>query len=57
MKNLGEHHNLYVQSDALLLADVFENFQNMYLEIYKLDPAKCLSSSSWISMTSSVKKG
>ena len=41
IKNLVQCHNLYVQSDALLLADVFENFRNMYLEIYDLDPAKC----------------
>ena len=33
----------YVQSDALLLADEFENFRNMCLEIYELDPAKFLS--------------
>ena len=34
IKNLGEHHDLYVQSDTLLLANVFENFQNMCLKIY-----------------------
>ena len=31
IKNLWEHHGLYVQSDTLLLVDVFENFQNMCL--------------------------
>ena len=43
IKNLGEYHDLYVQSDTLLLADVFENFRNMCIEIYELDPAKFLS--------------
>ena len=33
IKNLGEHHDLYVQSDTLLLADVFENVRNMCLQI------------------------
>ena len=32
--NLGKYHDLYVQIDALLLVNVFENFQNIYLEIY-----------------------
>ena len=32
--NLGKYHDLYVQIDALLLDNVFENFQNIYLEIY-----------------------
>ena len=43
IKKLGDYHNLYVQSDILLLADAFENFQNMCLEIYEFDPAKFLS--------------
>ena len=43
IKNLWEHHDLYVQSDTLLLVDVFENFQNMCLWIYELDLARFLS--------------
>ena len=43
IKHLGDYHDLYVQSNTLLLADVFENFRNMCLEIYELDPAKFLS--------------
>ena len=34
---------MYIQSDILLLANVFENFQNMCLEIYELDPAHFLT--------------
>ena len=43
IKNRGEYHDLYVQSDTLLLADVFENFRNMCLEIYELDPTYFVS--------------
>ena len=43
INNRGEYHDLYVQSDTLLLADVFENFRNMCLEIYELDPVYFVS--------------
>ena len=43
LKNLGEYHDLYVQSDTLLLADVFENFRKTCLKVYELDPAHFLS--------------
>ena len=34
---------MYIQSDTILLADVFENFRNKCIEIYELDPAPFLS--------------
>ena len=43
IKHFGEYHDLHAQRDTLLLAVVFENFKNMCLEIYELDPAKFLS--------------
>ena len=43
LQNLGEHYDLYVQSDTLLLADVFENFRNMCIKVYELDPTHFLS--------------
>ena len=43
LKNLGEYHDLYVQSDTVLLADAFENFRNMCLKVYELDPGHFLS--------------
>ena len=43
IENLGDYHDLYVQSDTLLLADVFNNFRDMYIKEYKLDPTHFLS--------------
>ena len=37
MKTLSEYHDLYAQSDTLLLADVFENFRDKCIEIDELD--------------------
>ena len=45
IKNVGKYHDLYVQSDTLFLADIFENFRDMCIEIYELDPAHFLSAS------------
>ena len=37
IKNLGEYHDLYVQGDTLLLADVFQKCRKMCINIYELD--------------------
>ena len=45
-KNIAQtddYHDLYVQTDTILLADVFENFRNKCLEISGLDPSYFLS--------------
>ena len=43
IRNLGEYHDLYVQIDTSLLADVFEKFRDTCIEIYGLDPSHFLS--------------
>ena len=52
LKNMGEYHDLYLKSDILLLADVFENFRKTCLEYYKLDPCHYFTSPglSWDAM-------
>ena len=45
IKNLAENSDLYVQSDTLLLSDIFEELRDTCIEIYELDPAHFLSAS------------
>ena len=52
INNLAECHDLYVESDTLLLANVFENFRNMSIYICEVDPARFLTAPG----TSSFKK-
>ena len=39
LSSMGEYHDLYLKSDILLLADVFENFRKACQQYYELDPA------------------
>ena len=52
MNSIKDYHDLYLESDVLLLADVFENFREVCQRNYKLDPAWYLTSPglSWDSM-------
>ena len=38
MKTMRDYHDLYLESDVLLLSDVFENFRDVCLDNYRLDP-------------------
>ena len=44
MNLMGDYHDLYLKTDVLLLADVFEKFINTCLDCYGLDPVHYFSS-------------
>ena len=44
LQSMGEYHDLYLKSDILLLADVFENFRKTCIQYYKLDPCHYFTS-------------
>ena len=44
IRDMGEYHDLYLKSDILLLADVFENFRETCLANYRLDPPHYVTS-------------
>ena len=52
LKTMGDYHDLYLKSDILLLADVFEIFRKTCLQYYKLDPCHYFTSPglSWDAM-------
>ena len=52
LSSMGDYHDLYLKSDILLLADVFENFRKACMQYYKLDPCNYFSSPglSWDAM-------
>ena len=44
MNTVGDYHDLYLKTEVLLLADVFEKFINTCLQYYGLDPCHYFSS-------------
>ena len=52
LESMGQYHDLYLKSDVLLLADVFEKFRKTCLQYYELDPCHYFTSPglSWDAM-------
>ena len=52
IKTMDEYHDLYLKSDVLLLANIFESFRKTCLQYYKSDPCHYFTSPglSWDAM-------
>ena len=55
INNFRGYHNLYLKSDALLLAEIFKNLRKICLKIYHLDPVKLLPAPR-LAWTATLKK-
>ena len=57
MNSMGDYHNVYLKTDVLLLAVMFEKFTNKCLDYYGLDPCHYFSSPglSWNAMLEIIK--
>ena len=55
IKSLGEYHDFYLKTDVLLLTDIFENFRNVDLLTYNLDPAHYITGCSY-SMDAALRR-
>ena len=56
-QDIGDYHDLYLKSDVVLLADVFESFRNLFKKTYDLDPCHYYSAPniSWDAMLKTTK--
>ena len=52
---MGEYHDFYLKTDVMLLSDVFENYRDLVLKTYNVDPAWYLTAPSF-SLDVALKK-
>ena len=57
MKTLGQYRDLYVKAEVFLLAGVFQNFQKLCMQYYKIDCAYfCVFTSLGLARQAAIKK-
>ena len=50
VKNIGEYHDFYLKTDVMPLLDVFENYRDLGLKTYNVDPAWSFTSPDFLLM-------